>query len=147
MRDVVILGSTGSIGTQALDVIRSRRDRFRVLEWLTDAPYPRAVIEPWPDEAGELEPAAVASVEDDIWVLLSTLARTRGIQLRGRDSIFGGLPAEDGNRLYALASRVPIGAADKYDVLAAPGPVQRLAVLREAVETVTAIVRFQLSED
>ncbi len=31
MRDVVILGSTGSIGTQALDVIRSRRDRFRVV--------------------------------------------------------------------------------------------------------------------
>ena len=31
MRDVVILGSTGSIGTQALDVIASRRDRFTVV--------------------------------------------------------------------------------------------------------------------
>ncbi len=31
MRDVVILGSTGSIGTQALDVISTRRDRFRVV--------------------------------------------------------------------------------------------------------------------
>ncbi|MFZ1411618.1 MAG: 1-deoxy-D-xylulose-5-phosphate reductoisomerase, partial [Micropruina sp.] len=31
MRDVVILGSTGSIGTQALEVIDSRRDRFRVV--------------------------------------------------------------------------------------------------------------------
>ena len=31
MRDVVILGSTGSIGTQALDVISSRRDQFRVV--------------------------------------------------------------------------------------------------------------------
>ena len=31
MRDVVILGSTGSIGTQALDVIAPRRDRFRVV--------------------------------------------------------------------------------------------------------------------
>lgn len=30
MRDVVILGSTGSIGTQALDVISTRRDQFRV---------------------------------------------------------------------------------------------------------------------
>src|SRR5712675_57506 len=29
-RDVVILGSTGSIGTQALDVIRRNPDRFRV---------------------------------------------------------------------------------------------------------------------
>lgn len=31
MRDVIILGSTGSIGTQALDVIRRNPDRFRVV--------------------------------------------------------------------------------------------------------------------
>lgn len=31
MRDVVVLGSTGSIGTQALDIIRGNRDRFRVV--------------------------------------------------------------------------------------------------------------------
>ncbi|WP_425308634.1 1-deoxy-D-xylulose-5-phosphate reductoisomerase [Ammonicoccus fulvus] len=31
MRDVVILGSTGSIGTQALEVIDERRDQFRVV--------------------------------------------------------------------------------------------------------------------
>lgn len=31
MRDVVILGSTGSIGTQALDVIAARPDRFNVV--------------------------------------------------------------------------------------------------------------------
>lgn len=31
MRDVIVLGSTGSIGTQALDVIRDNPDRFRVV--------------------------------------------------------------------------------------------------------------------
>ncbi|MDN5725498.1 MAG: 1-deoxy-D-xylulose-5-phosphate reductoisomerase [Propionibacteriales bacterium] len=31
MRDVVILGSTGSIGTQALDLVAERRDQFRVV--------------------------------------------------------------------------------------------------------------------
>ncbi|MEZ5185686.1 MAG: 1-deoxy-D-xylulose-5-phosphate reductoisomerase [Candidatus Nanopelagicales bacterium] len=31
MRDIVILGSTGSIGTQALDVVARNRDRFRVV--------------------------------------------------------------------------------------------------------------------
>jgi 1-deoxy-D-xylulose-5-phosphate reductoisomerase len=30
-RDLIILGSTGSIGTQALDVVRRNRDRFRVV--------------------------------------------------------------------------------------------------------------------
>jgi 1-deoxy-D-xylulose-5-phosphate reductoisomerase len=31
VRKVIILGSTGSVGTQALDVIRNRRDRYRVV--------------------------------------------------------------------------------------------------------------------
>ena len=31
MRTLVLLGSTGSIGTQTLDVIRDRRDQFRVV--------------------------------------------------------------------------------------------------------------------
>src|SRR5688500_2549270 len=30
MRRVVLLGSTGSVGTQAVDVVRRHRDRFRV---------------------------------------------------------------------------------------------------------------------
>ena len=30
-RDVVVLGSTGSIGTQALDLVRANPDRFRVV--------------------------------------------------------------------------------------------------------------------
>ena len=120
------------------------QERFRVVEWLPDDPYPRAVIEEWPDEPGSVGPAEIISVEDDIWALLETLAGARDIQLRSRDDILGDLPDDDGDRLYALAARVPIGAADRYAVLAAPGPMQRLAALREAVETVTAMVAFQL---
>ncbi|MBV9485096.1 MAG: hypothetical protein JO246_03490, partial [Frankiaceae bacterium] len=30
-RDVVILGSTGSVGTQAIDIARRNRDRFRIV--------------------------------------------------------------------------------------------------------------------
>ena len=30
-RDVVLLGSTGSIGTQAIDIVRRNPDRFRVV--------------------------------------------------------------------------------------------------------------------
>ncbi|MDT7657683.1 MAG: 1-deoxy-D-xylulose-5-phosphate reductoisomerase, partial [Pseudonocardiales bacterium] len=30
-RGVVVLGSTGSVGTQALDVVRANPDRFRVV--------------------------------------------------------------------------------------------------------------------
>lgn len=38
-----------------------------------------------------------------------------------------------------------MGAADKYSVLAAPSPADRLSALRDAIDTVTAMVEFQLS--
>ncbi|HBM81206.1 MAG TPA: 1-deoxy-D-xylulose-5-phosphate reductoisomerase, partial [Clostridiaceae bacterium] len=31
MKNISILGSTGSIGTQALDVIKNNRDKFRIV--------------------------------------------------------------------------------------------------------------------
>lgn len=52
-----------------------------------------------------------------------------------------------GKRLYALASRVPMGQADRYAVLSAPTEAARLHALREAVDTVTAMVDFQVSAD
>ena len=47
--------------------------------------------------------------------------------------------------LYALTTRLPMGQADRYSVLAAPTVAARVAALREAVETVAAMVEFQLS--
>ncbi|BBZ01000.1 ATP-dependent protease [Mycolicibacterium chitae] len=127
----------------------SVQERFRVTEWLPDDPFPRAVIEQWPDEPGGAGAAqmdtAMAALEDDIWSLLEFLAAARDIQLTSRDSVLGALPTEPGARLYALAGCVPIGPADRYAVLAAPGPTQRLTALREAVETVDAMARFQAS--
>ena len=68
------------------------QERFRVVEWLPDDPYPRAVIEEWPDEPGSVGPAEIIGVEDDIWALLETLAGARDIQLRSRDDILGDFP-------------------------------------------------------
>lgn len=123
------------------------RERFRVTEWLPDDPYPRAMLQDWPDEPGAVGPAEMLGLEDEVWSLLQTIAGARDIRLRGREEILGDLPDDAGPRLYALAARVPIGAADRYAVLAAPGPVERYAALREAVRTVAAMVRFQLSAD
>jgi Lon protease-like protein len=121
--------------------------RIRVTEWLDDDPYPRAVTEHWPDESGAVSADEMAGVEDDIWALYELIAHVRELALPDRDGLLGpGLPAEPGERLYALTSLVPIGAADRYAVLAAPGPADRLAVLREAIETVSAMVRFQSAE-
>ena len=42
---------------------------------------------------------------------------------------------------------MPLGQADRYAVLAAPTLSERVDVLIDAIETVAAMVEFQLSED
>lgn len=125
-------------------------ERIRVLEWLPDDPYPRAVIEPWPDEPGE--PVGVdqlTELEDRMMALFERIAGAQGAELPPRHPLLGEPEPGQGvaERLYTLASRIPIGQADRYAVLAAPDPAARLAALREAVETVAAMVEFQLSQD
>lgn len=52
-RDVVVLGSTGSIGTQALDVVRANPDRFRVVGLTAGGNNPAL----FDDQVDEFEPA------------------------------------------------------------------------------------------
>jgi 1-deoxy-D-xylulose-5-phosphate reductoisomerase len=61
LRDVVLLGSTGSIGTQAIDVIRRNPDRFRVVGLAAGGGNPKLLAE----QAVELgvRTVAVADVE------------------------------------------------------------------------------------
>lgn len=123
-------------------------ERIRVSEWLPDNPYPRARVTPWPDEPGdEVSDAQLLEVEDRAMALFERIAQARDIQLPGREVILGH-PTTDptGKRLFALASRIPIGTADRYSVLSAPTPGARLTALREAVDAVAEVVEFQLSE-
>jgi Lon protease-like protein len=123
-------------------------ERIRVLEWHPDNPYPKAAIELWPDEPGEaVEVDAIRDVEDRMIALFERVASARGADVNGRDIVVGADTSGDAAMwLYALATRVPMGQADRYAVLAAPTVAARLAALSEAVDTVTAMVEFQLSE-
>lgn len=124
-------------------------ERIRVTEWLEDAPYPRAVTVPWPDEEGpSVTGADIDIVEDAVMALFERIAESRDATLPPREELLGAPEPgqEPGDRLYALAARIPIGQADRYAVLAAPSACARLEALREAVETVAAMVEFQLSE-
>jgi Lon protease-like protein len=123
-------------------------ERIRVLEWHPDDPYPRAAAEIWPDEPGAaVDVDAIRDVEDRMVALFERIATARGAQVNGRDIVEGADAAGDPAMwLYALASRVPMGQADRYAVLSAPTAAARVTALRDAVETVTAMVEFQLSE-
>jgi uncharacterized protein len=128
--------------------LRCRTDeRIRVREWLPDDPYPRASVLPWPDEAGDtVTPAQLVDVEDRMMALFERIAQARGATLPEREVLLGPDEADAGQRLYTLATRIPIGAADRYAVLAAPSAAERLTALGEAVDAIAEMVEFQLSE-
>ena len=123
-------------------------ERIKVVEWQPDDPYPRAAVKVWPDEPGAaVDVDAIRDVEERMVALFERIATARGAQVNPRDIVAGADQSGDPARwLYALASRVPMGQADRYAVLAAPTVVARVTALRDAVETVTAMVEFELSE-
>jgi Lon protease-like protein len=124
------------------------RERIRVTAWLDDDPYPRADVEPWPDEPGTTVTGGdIGVVEDRLMEVFERIATSQSATLPPRGQLLGEPePGDDaGTRLYALASRVPMGQADRYSVLEAPTAAARLDVLRDAVETVVAMIEFQLA--
>ncbi|MGD9618827.1 MAG: LON peptidase substrate-binding domain-containing protein [Mycolicibacterium sp.] len=124
------------------------KERFRVLEWQPDDPFPRAAVELWPDEPGAaVDLAAIRDIEDRMVALFERIALARGARVNARDIVSGADESGDPALwLYALAVRLPLGQADRYSVLAAPTVAERAAALSEAVDTVIAMVEFQLSE-
>ena len=124
------------------------RERIRVTAWLEDDPYPRADVEPWPDEPGlTVTIDDIGVVEDRVMEIFERLAAAQEATLPSRSMLIGEPePGDDvGTRLYALASRVPMGQADRYTILEAPTAAARLDALRDAVETVSAMIEFQLA--
>jgi len=78
VRDVVVLGSTGSIGTQAVDIVRRNPDRFRV----TGLAAGGGNIDLLAEQAIELRPEVIAvarsSAVSDLQLALYAQAQRRG---------------------------------------------------------------------
>ena len=109
-RDVVILGSTGSIGTQALDVVRANPDRFRVVG-LTAGGGNRALFDA---QVEEFSPA------------YSGLGEEASIEAAGRecDVVLNGITGAVGLRptLTALDAGNTLALANKESLIIG-GPV------------------------
>jgi Lon protease-like protein len=147
---VARIGECVDLAASGRFMLRCRTgERIRVSEWLPDDPYPQAMIQLWPDEPGEpVTLDQLEELEDRVMALFERIAAARNFSLPERAVVLGTDSdiTDPGVRLYALASRVPIGPADRYSVLAAPSAAARLAALSDAVDSVAAVVEFQLSE-
>ncbi len=137
-----------SIGADRFALNCRMGERIRVCDWLPEDPYPRALVQPWPDEPGEpVTEAQLREVDDRVMALFERVAAAHGARRPHRHEVLGrDRPDDAGKRLYALASQLPIGPADRYAVLCAPSAAARLTALSEAVDSVAAMIEFQLSE-
>ncbi|MEZ5209766.1 LON peptidase substrate-binding domain-containing protein [Gordonia sp. (in: high G+C Gram-positive bacteria)] len=123
-------------------------ERLRVVSWLDDDPYPRAEIELWPDEpAGGPAEWARARVP-----FTSVLAETQDLYDQmaarsGRPAVVLGAPDDlpPTDYTFRTAANLPLGAADRYDVLRAPGPRERLDAMIRALDDVLPILRDRLA--
>jgi 1-deoxy-D-xylulose-5-phosphate reductoisomerase len=101
VRDVVILGSTGSIGTQALDLVRANPDRFRVVALTAGGSNPdlfdRQVDEWRPAYAGLGEQASVEAATMEADVVLNGITGAVGLRPT--------LAALDAGNTLALANK------------------------------------------
>jgi 1-deoxy-D-xylulose-5-phosphate reductoisomerase len=115
MRGVVILGSTGSIGTQALDVLSRHRDEYRVVALA--AGRNTQLLEQQAADFGV--PAELArACADDPAVLAELAAHPDGDVVLNAVVGFAGLPAT----LAALEAGKRLALANKESLIAA-GPV------------------------
>ncbi len=101
MRDVAILGSTGSIGTQALDLVRANPDRFRVVALTAGGSSPelfeRQVAEFAPAYSGLGEDASVQAASRPCDVVLNGITGAVGLRPT--------LAALDAGNTLALANK------------------------------------------
>ncbi len=78
MREVVVLGSTGSVGTQAIDLVRRNPDRFRVVALGAGGDRAALLAEQAIDLRVEAVAIAKASALEDVQLALYAEAQRRG---------------------------------------------------------------------
>ncbi len=78
MRDVVLLGSTGSVGTQALDVVRRNPDRFRVVAIAAGGGNVRLLAEQALELGVDVVGVAQAGAAEDLLLAFYAEADRRG---------------------------------------------------------------------
>lgn len=141
----IVLDNEIGGGRRELECIAE--ERIRVVEWLPDDPYPRAEVEPWPDtELGEDdEPLDFSRLTGPLGKLYGLLDRLTGGQAPAPPSA-AELPENPGDRLFALARYVPMGDADRYALLAAPGPAERFELMLTTISAATDLVEWKLKE-
>jgi Lon protease-like protein len=119
-------------------------DRLKINAWLPDDPYPVADVDVWADADVEADSEAsefgdrVRTAHERVDALNELAAELGDETPRPTEISDDPLLA-----VYHLGSLAPIGPADRFRLLAAPGLDERLDVLDSAIDDVEAVLQFR----
>jgi len=139
---VIVEASRFDDGRWAIGAVADRR--FRVLEWLVDDPYPRARIEWWPENPDNAPPPENLDRLLDLITEVSAMGAMLGYSV---PMVQQDLPADSVALSYALTSVSPLGPSDRFDLLCADGPRQRLDLLEQRLLDQQVLFGAQISMD
>lgn len=116
-------------------------ERVRVVEWLADDPYPRAIVRHLPD--GEPDSYVAASVEAcrDLLTTIRALASEMGSDVGESPDL-----SEDPVRAtFQIAHVAPLQSIDQQRVLEVDDPLARAETLRSLLESIAEMIRLELA--
>lgn len=104
------------------------KERLRVKEWLTDSPYPRAVVVPLPEDGGVREPPLLEETEGAVRALRNLHSEMYPDSCVGRDC---DLETDPAVRTWQLCAMTPMATLDQQRLLRLDAPDARLRALGE----------------
>ncbi|HLU30876.1 MAG TPA: LON peptidase substrate-binding domain-containing protein [Acidimicrobiia bacterium] len=123
-------------------IIVAGLSRFRVDGWLGEDPYPRAEVEPWPDDDEPVSPELLTETGEWLRRVLA-LASELGADTA---EIRTELSDDPVTASYQAAALTPVSALDDYALLTAPGPASRLRLCIEMLGDTADQLNRRLSE-
>ncbi|HUP84779.1 MAG TPA: LON peptidase substrate-binding domain-containing protein [Acidimicrobiales bacterium] len=118
------------------------RSRLRVVEWLEEAPYPRATVEildeaPWPPDAGDALAVAERTVRRSLALRAELDEPTPPIDVP--------VGPDPDVAAWQLASLAPLGPLDRQRLLAVDDPTERLRVLAALTDEECTVLAQRLA--
>lgn len=118
--------------------------RIRVREWLDDDPYPRALVDPWPDDPSdpvELE-HRLEQVVEELRSVLAMAAELGEVVAPATLEI----PDDPGLASHVVANAVPAGAFDRQRLLTTPSALDRVELAAELLADARLLLGARLDD-
>jgi len=136
------IGRHDPLGGGRHDLLVHGTERVRIVEWLEDDPYPRARVEPWPEEDDDDPVAVRADLDACVAKLRRFLALATELGHPVAPVTFEP-PDEVVEGSYLLSAYAPILPIDRQRTLEAPGPRARIEIMSTLIDEMFEVFRVE----